>query len=65
MLLYCARCGTGFNTAAAAAPTACPRCRARDGVFSPLTFWLFDSPPADQRPNGPHLEPPIKQREEA
>jgi hypothetical protein len=41
-MFYCERCGTSFNAAAARQPMACPRCRARDGVFSPLTFELFD-----------------------
>ena len=41
-MFYCERCGTSFNAAAADHPMACPRCRARDGVYSPLTFELFD-----------------------
>jgi predicted nucleic acid-binding Zn-ribbon protein len=44
-MFYCERCGTSFNAGAAATAMACPRCRAKDGVYSPLTFSLFDSPP--------------------
>jgi len=37
-MFYCKRCGAGFNAAAAPDAMACPRCRTKDGVFSPLTF---------------------------
>jgi hypothetical protein len=47
IMFYCERCGTSFNAAAAGMPMACPRCRGRDGVYSPLTFQLFD--PAARR----------------
>jgi hypothetical protein len=39
-MFYCERCGAGFNAGAAPSAMACPRCRARDGVFSPLTFTI-------------------------
>ncbi len=39
-MFYCERCGTSFNAGAAPSAMACPRCRARDGVFSPLTFTI-------------------------
>ncbi len=39
-MFYCERCGTNFNAAAGAAQV-CPRCRA-EGIYSPLTFKLFD-----------------------
>jgi hypothetical protein len=41
-MFYCERCGTGFNAAAGRTPVECPRCRARDGVFFPLTFGLSE-----------------------
>lgn len=41
-MFYCERCGTRFNAAAATSALACPRCRTKDGVFSALTFELYD-----------------------
>lgn len=41
-MFYCERCGTKFNAGAATDALACPRCRTKDGVFSPLTFEIFD-----------------------
>jgi uncharacterized protein YciI len=41
-MFYCERCGSGFNAAAGRSPVECPRCRARDGVFFPLTFGLSE-----------------------
>jgi anaerobic ribonucleoside-triphosphate reductase len=41
-MFYCERCGMSVNAAVSGTPTACPRCRAKDGVYSPLTFALFD-----------------------
>ena len=49
-MFYCERCGTGFNSAVGVPAFACPRCRAKDGVHSPLTFKLFD--PATIRKSG-------------
>jgi len=39
-MFYCERCGTSFNASAAPSAMACPRCRAKDGVFVPLTFTI-------------------------
>jgi predicted nucleic acid-binding Zn-ribbon protein len=41
-MFYCERCGTRFNAAAATNALACPRCRTKDGVYSALTFELYD-----------------------
>lgn len=43
-MFTCSRCGTSFNATIAATAENCPRCRARDGVESPLVFKLFRSP---------------------
>ncbi len=37
----CERCGTSFSPMRIASPEACPRCLAREGVRSPLTYSLF------------------------
>lgn len=51
-MFYCERCGTSFNAGAAPSAMACPRCRARDGVFSPLTFTIRmgETGPGSTRP---------------
>ena len=41
-MFHCGRCRTSFNATVASASGDCPRCRARDGVASPLHFRLFD-----------------------
>jgi hypothetical protein len=38
----CSRCGSKYSAAYAAAVEDCPRCQAREGIASPLTFSLFD-----------------------
>jgi hypothetical protein len=37
-LLKCDRCGSVFGPMQVTHEESCPRCRARDGVWSPLTF---------------------------
>jgi hypothetical protein len=48
-MFYCERCGTRFNAGAASSALVCPRCRAKDGVFSPLTFQIFEHAVAPDR----------------
>jgi hypothetical protein len=38
----CSQCGSRYSAAYAAAIEDCPRCQARDGIASPLTFSLFE-----------------------
>lgn len=40
-MFSCSRCGSKYSAAYAAAIEDCPRCQARDGIASPLTFSLF------------------------
>ena len=54
-MFYCERCGTRFNAAAAPSALVCPRCRAKDGVFSPLTFSILN--PSDARKGGEEARP--------
>ncbi|HTT95760.1 MAG TPA: hypothetical protein VMF55_13890 [Solirubrobacterales bacterium] len=42
-MFYCERCGTSFNAAAMQGAMACPRCRLKEGVYSPLTFSIVGS----------------------
>lgn len=59
----CQRCGTSFSPMRIASPEACPRCLAREGVRTPLTYSLFadvgaggaGKPPQASRPEA--LEP--------
>ncbi len=42
-MFYCERCSTRFNAGALGnQEMLCPRCKARDGVVSPLTFKIFE-----------------------
>jgi hypothetical protein len=43
-MFSCPRCSDRFEGGAVPSALICPRCRDNDGVFSPLTFWLFDPP---------------------
>lgn len=40
-MFHCEKCGSRFNAAYAVAVETCPRCHARDGTESPLTFSPF------------------------
>jgi hypothetical protein len=52
-MFSCPRCRARFDAAAVPTALVCPRCRDKSGVFSPLTFWLFDPPPGDDRRKDP------------
>jgi hypothetical protein len=45
----CERCGTSFSPIRIASPEACPRCLAREGVRSPLTYSLFGDLPRSRK----------------
>ena len=45
----CERCGTSFSPMRIASPEACPRCLAREGVRSPLTYSLFGDLPESRK----------------
>jgi uncharacterized OB-fold protein len=47
-MFNCERCGSSFNPLRAASVEFCPRCQARDGVASPLSFKLFSATPAKE-----------------
>jgi hypothetical protein len=49
-MFNCERCGSSFSPLRAATLGYCPRCRARDGVASPLNFKLFKAPPGAKKP---------------
>jgi hypothetical protein len=49
-MFSCPRCSDRFEANAVPSALVCPRCRDDDGVFSPLTFWLFDSPVVRTQP---------------
>lgn len=59
-MFYCERCGTRFNAGAAPSALVCPRCRGKDGVVSPLTFKILDSPVVRKLGHGsqPGTKPP-------
>lgn len=40
-MFHCEKCGSHYNAAYAVAIETCPRCQARDGTESPLTFSPF------------------------
>jgi rRNA maturation protein Nop10 len=40
-MFHCEKCGSRYNAAYAVAIETCPRCQARDGMESPLTFSPF------------------------
>jgi hypothetical protein len=54
----CERCGTSFSPIRIASPEACPRCLAREGVRSPLTYSLFSDLP-EARKAGEAREPSV------
>ncbi|MFT3865355.1 MAG: hypothetical protein QM729_13870 [Solirubrobacterales bacterium] len=41
-MFFCERCESKFNATVAAASSDCPRCKADDGVSTPLRFRLFE-----------------------
>jgi hypothetical protein len=41
-MFICRRCETRFGADATSAVLVCPRCHAKDAVFSPFTSWKFD-----------------------
>ena len=43
-MFSCPRCNARFEADTVPYSLTCPRCRDEDRIFSPLTFWLFDSP---------------------
>jgi hypothetical protein len=43
-MFNCERCGSSFSPIRMAAAENCPRCRARDGISTPLTFKAFQLP---------------------
>jgi hypothetical protein len=52
-MFNCERCGSSFSPLRAAAVGFCPRCQARDGVASPLSFKLFSPPTAAKETRRP------------
>lgn len=42
-MFSCPRCSARYSADAVSSALICPRCQDEDGVFSPLTFWLFDA----------------------
>jgi hypothetical protein len=52
----CERCGASFSPLRVASPEACPRCLAREGVRTPLSYSLFGEvrePSAAEAPRMP------------
>lgn len=45
----CERCGASFSPLRIASPETCPRCLAREGLRTPLSYSLFSKarPPAE------------------
>jgi hypothetical protein len=43
----CERCGSSFSPIRVSHSANCPRCRARDGVSTPLTFAPFSAGPPE------------------
>lgn len=48
-MFSCPRCSNRYEAGVVPSALICPRCRDKDGVFSPLTFWLFDPPAVEAR----------------
>jgi len=48
-MFACPRCATRYSAGAVSPDLICPRCRAKDGVYAPLTFWLFDRLPPEMQ----------------
>jgi hypothetical protein len=44
-MFNCERCGSSFSPMRAATLGSCPRCQAREGIASPLSFKLFEASP--------------------
>jgi hypothetical protein len=42
-MFNCERCGSSFSPIRVAGSENCPRCRAREGIASPLVFKVFES----------------------
>lgn len=53
----CNRCGTSFSPMRIASPEACPRCLAREGVRSPLTYSLFGGLTPSRHDGGQAAQP--------
>jgi predicted nucleic acid-binding Zn-ribbon protein len=55
-MFKCARCGSRYSAAHAAALENCPRCQIRDRVAAPLAFKVFRLPLDGETPESPRLE---------
>ena len=62
-MLHCERCGTSYNGAATGEALACPRCHLKDGIYSPLTYELFD--PASPEPRRVAGSRPVRAEDRA
>jgi hypothetical protein len=59
-MFRCERCGSSFSPIRVPHTEACPRCRARDRVWAPLSFAPFSaitSEADDALPPGEELRP--------
>jgi hypothetical protein len=48
-MFKCERCGSSYSSAHAVGIENCPRCMLRDRAVAPLSFKVFDLPPAKER----------------
>ena len=56
-MFRCERCGSGFSPIRVTQNETCPRCRARDGVSSTLTFAPFSATAPEADDDAPPMEP--------